>query len=318
MLVPARGAEHQPLSIAEQKANAFRTYAEKVNGVKERVKAPKFLEFYNQASLFFNSMTKIEQQHMLDASSFELSKVNDLGVRERIRDMWNNIDPNFARLLAGKIGVAPPGAPKHVNDGAKSAFLSMITSPYSPPVTIKTRKVAAIVGDGFRHAELEALRAALKKEGAMLKVVGVRRGKIFAEGSAGAQSAAAGGAPQEQKDGGDGVEPDFTVFNCKSLLFDSVAIVGGSHVPALQQEGAVSGFLAEALKHHKAVAVSTDAVGLIKFPCSLAGIKLSEGDALVDDQAVVTGKFGADLIKAFIEEMKTHRCWARNVMPIPA
>lgn len=309
-----QGAEQQPLSVDQQKTNAFRTYAEKIAGVKERVKAPKFMEFFDQASLFYNSMTPIEQQHMLDASSFELSKVVDLGVRERMRDRWNDVDADFARALAKKIGVAPPGQPGHANHGQKSAFLSMVASPYSPPNTIATRKVATIVGDGYRASELEALRAALKAEGAMLKVVGVRRGKIFAEGSAGAAAGAA-----EQKEGSDGVEPDFTIFNSKSLLFDAVAIVGGSHIPALQAEGTVSGFLAEALKHHKAVAVSGEAVALIQFPCQLAGIQLTaDGTAVVNDQAVVTGQLGNDAIKAFIDEMKKHRCWSRNVLPIPA
>ena len=71
---PGNGGETQS-ALHKQKLDSFVSYAQSVHGMKLRAKAPKFLERYDQASLFYNSQTPAEQKHMLAAASFELSKV---------------------------------------------------------------------------------------------------------------------------------------------------------------------------------------------------------------------------------------------------
>ena len=258
---------------------------------------------------------------MLNALTFELSKVEDLGVRERIRDLMNEVDHELATSLARNIGVKPPGQPKHKNSGQKSKFLSMIASPYTPMDSIATRRVAVIVGDGYSGDDLKALRAILTEQGAKLAIVGTHKGYLYADGAPGAADMGAKAAEEDGKPHDDCVKADFTIFNSKSVLFDSVALIGGSHTSLLQANGNVKAFVAEALKHCKAVMATGNTIPLLTYPCQVAGITLSDGsDKLVNDQAVVTsGKQTKEVLTAFVEAMKLHRCWDRKgVDAIPA
>lgn len=47
----------------------------KVEGVRGRQRPAKFADDYSQAQLFYNSLSKVEQQHMVDAFAFELGHV---------------------------------------------------------------------------------------------------------------------------------------------------------------------------------------------------------------------------------------------------
>jgi len=59
----------------ESKNEGFKTYNEKINNIKIRQRSLTFNDYYSQARQFFISQTKIEQQHIIDALTFELSKV---------------------------------------------------------------------------------------------------------------------------------------------------------------------------------------------------------------------------------------------------
>jgi len=216
---PGNGGESQG-KIASNKhatpAQAFVSSAQALAGIKERLKAPKFFERVNQVRLFYNSQTAAEKAHIAAAMSFELSKVNDVGVRERVVALVNEIDHALAAAIAENSGTAAPGKPTSENDGRQSAFLSMVNSPYSPATTCATRKVAVLLADGYRAADLVALKGALEKEGALLVPVGVRRGKLFAEGETVVPQASQPSAdPVNSKPDASGksVEPPFTLVN---------------------------------------------------------------------------------------------------------
>lgn len=323
---PGNGGETQSGLLA-QKADAFASYAQSVHGMKIRAKAPKFMERYDQASLFFNSQTPAEQKHMLAAASFELSKVEDLGVRTRMVAMWNEVDRGFATKLAAHIAVDPPGPPQHANHGRRSEFLSMVEGPYAPGASCATKKVACPVADGYRAEEMAALKAALEKEGAELIVIAPRRGAVY---SAGAKKPEKGASqPDPAKDKPDPackhVNTGFTFDNVKSVLFDGVALIGGeASVATLEQTGAVSAFLCETLKHCKPVCASGDALRLLAYPTGVAGIALAKSgssDSVADDGVVSSAAAnpGADHAAKFIEALKKHRAWDRKGLEkIPA
>jgi catalase len=51
---------------------------------KVRGKAERFADHYTQATLFWNSQTDVEKQHIINAFRFELSRVQTAAVRERM------------------------------------------------------------------------------------------------------------------------------------------------------------------------------------------------------------------------------------------
>ena len=59
-----------------------------------------FSDHYSQARQFFISQTEIEQQHIGNALTFELSKVMTVAIRERMVSHLLNIDTGLAEVVA--------------------------------------------------------------------------------------------------------------------------------------------------------------------------------------------------------------------------
>jgi len=292
----------------------------------------------DQVSLFYNSLTPVERSHMLYACCFELSKCDDAGVRQRMVHLWNEMDHDFAVKLAQHIDADLPDEPAHKNHGKRSAYLSMIDSPYSTFDSAATRNVAVIVADGYNASHLLALKKAMLAEGAELCPVGPRKGKIWAEGhepdSSGATASSKTSSKSEKGPEDEKLDPSpnqawasFTLYNSKSVMFDGVIVLGGRHVSALKQIGEATAFINEALKHCKVVACIGEAIQLLKPTAALTGIKLAnEGDSnsLCTDQAVITvGSMDVssqgEFCDAFIDALRKHRYWERvGVDKIPA
>ena len=114
-----------PVSTKEQ--GAFHSYPERVSGIKERAHGPKFQEYVNQATLFYNSMSPPEKKHIIEAAQFELSKCFETQVQQAAVERFNMIDHDFAVAVAeALVDVKVPDA-VNPNHGKKSAFLSQIT-----------------------------------------------------------------------------------------------------------------------------------------------------------------------------------------------
>src|SRR3546814_4722655 len=81
-------------------------FPEPVSDVELRGKPEKFAEHYNQASLFYESQADHEQRHIVDAFSFELSKVTVQGIRRRMVAMLRNVSDNLAKTVAKTLGMS--------------------------------------------------------------------------------------------------------------------------------------------------------------------------------------------------------------------
>lgn len=80
--------------------------------------------------MFFNSQSKPEKQHLIDAFTFELGKVDKVCIRERMLGLLTQADKNLVAEVAGGLGLSMEGTVKN---------------------TIKTRKVAFLVADGKKN-----------------------------------------------------------------------------------------------------------------------------------------------------------------------
>src|SRR5205814_9719384 len=78
---------------------------------KVRGKAGRFADHYTQATLFWNSQTDVEKQHIINAFRFELSRVQTPAVRERMVSGLMNVAAELAESVAAGLGIREMPAP---------------------------------------------------------------------------------------------------------------------------------------------------------------------------------------------------------------
>ena len=91
----------------EDPSGGYHSYAEDLQGLKHRVRSDRFADHYSQARQFFISQTPIEQDHIVDAFVFELSKCEQPGIRARMVANLRNVDEGFARRVAEALRLDP-------------------------------------------------------------------------------------------------------------------------------------------------------------------------------------------------------------------
>ncbi|AGP38918.1 catalase [Sorangium cellulosum] len=298
---------------ASWETGAFVHYAERVLGLKQRVRSDSFKDHITQARLFWNSLSVPEKKHLIRAARFELGNVASRDVRERMVARLGEVDTELGRQVAEAIGVAPPaGQPQVPSKGGKAAGKRSVDA--SPALsmentvkdTVKSRLVALLVADGFVVAELAAVKAALEAAGAHAQVVSTRLGPILG-------------------DDGSAVEADRSLLTAKSVMFDAVYVPGGrASVAALAASGEAVHFVNEAFKHCKAIGATGDAVDLL-VATDIQGVALADvqtGAPPLSDKGVVTLRDPAALAlftQELLRAIAQHRHWDReDIAQIPA
>jgi catalase len=270
--------------------------------------------------LFYNSQSEPEKQHIIRALRFELGKVETPPIRERMLALLAQVDKGLANSVAEGLGAKVPKKldkplnmsfpagvdprkfqPKRLPQEIDSSpALSMVNNPNFPKDSIKTRKVAVLLADGFDAAAVDQMNKVLLTAGAMPKTVAPRLGLVT--GSNGVQ-----------------LKADFSFLTASSVLFDAVFVPGGdTSVAALVAEKDSGEFISEAYKHCKAIAGSGAGVGLLAT--SLAGDFTESDEAgtgVTIDKGVVTSRDGSikDIAKAFVAAIALHRHWERETGP---
>jgi catalase len=269
---------------------AYVHYAEKVEGHKVRQRSESFRDHYSQATLFWNSMSDVEKQHIVEAAHFELGKVEDKKIKERIVEHFNRIDHDLAVRTAKGIGVDPPGSPAGTNHGRRSEALSQERG----AAQIATRKVAILAADGVDQDAVKALKSALAKEGAKALVVSERGGSL-------------------RTAGGGEMEVDKMFVTTASVLFDAVYVPGGEEAAdALAASGDAIHFINEAFRHCKPLGFSGAGINLLAG--SQIGRVADSVDKVVTDSGVVIGPDAGDAFqRAFVDAMSHHRHWDRKL-----
>src|SRR5699024_10284438 len=73
-------------STSTAKEGGLEHYAEKVEGRVIQARSESFKDHFSQARMFWNSMSPPEKQHIINAFSFEVGKVNSISVRQQVVD----------------------------------------------------------------------------------------------------------------------------------------------------------------------------------------------------------------------------------------
>jgi catalase len=272
----------------------FESYTEKVDGRKVRERSPSFGDHFSQATLFWESQTDVEKEHIVEAFSFELGKCETPAVRERMLQNLAQVSGDLVARIATNLGMPAPKPDKAVEKRsggrkslASSSALSMIHPEKAIKLGVKGRKIAIMVADGVDGEQVTALRLTLEKAGALGIVIAPRLGAIV---------------------GLVGIEPLGTFVSMPSVLFDGVCVAGGKKaVASMMKSGAALHYVMEAYKHRKTVGASDDASELLKA----ARISL-------DAPGVVVSK-ASQLGKSLVSALSLHRHWDRpDADSIPA
>ncbi|GAA0464649.1 catalase [Actinoplanes capillaceus] len=137
---------------------------EPVQGEKVRANPVSFADHHTQAALFYRSLSPLEQEHVAEAFTFELSKCYEQAIRVRMLGVLANVDAELTAKVAAGLGLpAPEGTP--VADVTPSSALAQITD-RSWPVT---GRVVGVIGTPDKDAA--ALRKALKARGVVVRVI---------------------------------------------------------------------------------------------------------------------------------------------------
>ncbi|KAF8845348.1 catalase-domain-containing protein [Paxillus ammoniavirescens] len=217
-------------------------FAERLEGIKQRARGKKFQEHFDHAQLFFNSLAPYEKAHLISAISFELSHCEDPVVYRSYIKVLNDIDFDFAKCVAAKVGGEIPSQPGRPNHGKKSKGLSQRDFFPTEP-TIVSRRIGILIADGFNAAEMHAVRAALTNFKAVCYIIGPRRSHIL---------------PMSDQDTNLGVFADHHFEGQRSTLFDALYIPSGAvHVNTLAKNGRVVHWVREAFGHCKPIAADS-------------------------------------------------------------
>ncbi|WP_139537946.1 catalase HPII [Klebsiella spallanzanii] len=276
------------------KGGGFESYAERVDGEKIRQRSPSFGEYYSQPLLFWRSQTPIEQQHIIDGFSFELSKVVREWIRERVVDQLAHIDLQLAQAVGKNLGIELTDEqrsitpPADVNGLKKDPTLSLYAIPGGD---VKGRVVAVLLNDRPIAKELLALLKALKAKGVHAKLLYSRMGEVKA-------------------DDGTALPVAGTFAGSPSLTVDAV-IVSGGDLQSLNNNGDFHYYLLEAYKHLKPILLAGDA-----RQCKTSLQVASKGEEGIVETDAIDDKSMDELMTL----MAAHRVWSRSakIAAIPA
>jgi catalase len=274
-------------------------FPEPVAGEKTRLREPAFRDFFSQATLFFRSLSPVEQQHVVAALRFEVGKVEREEIRERVvNEILANIDMDLAAAVAPAVGVvkvAARPARGHERLGDPGVPVSPALSQMSRPgTTVAGRVVAILVADGFESSATD-VATALNAQGVMTHYISERLGPV-------------------QGAGGGAVVATKTFTTAGSVLFDAAYVPGGAASVASLREGAAAlQFLREAHGHYKPLAGSAEGADLVRDAIGAAvGAQPVSADG--DPTAgVVLGDKAGDIGQPFLAAIGAHRHWARDV-----
>ena len=291
---PKGRANYEPNSLAEageldgpraDPVGGFRSYAAPLGETKIRLRAETFADHYSQARMFYRSQGEVEQNHIVFALVFELSKVTLEHVRRRVVANLRNIDEDLAsRVAAGLDLDLPEAAPAAVEpeDMAPSPATRLLGR---YPETLQGRNIGILVADGADATTLDALRAAVLAEDCAFRIIAPRvGGVVLSDGSVLQADGQLGGMP--------------------SALFDAVAVLAGEAGAAtLLAHAAAGDFVRDAFGHLKAIGLSAEAMALL----ARAGVEPDGAVLELDGDAT-----------AFIAAART-RQWEREPMlrPVP-
>jgi len=277
---------YEPQTLAAQvrespaSQGGFVSYPEPVSGTNVRQRSNSFGDHFSQATLFFQSMTEPEKQHIISALQFELGKVQVRAVQERMLTLLANIDARLVREVSGSLGLPVPSGKPNTGIGTSRALSQLATAPR----TARSLRVAVLVADGVSAGDVNGVTQALRRAGAHVEVVGTRLGAVRAAGGS--------------------VTATATYLTVRSVQYDAVFLPGGA-AATLASNGDAVHFVEDTYKHFKPIAAAGDGQRTLKAAVPGA----------VGQPGVVTGASGPAVAGGLVTALGVHRFFDRAATP---
>jgi catalase len=289
---------------AKAAQGGFQSFTERIDSKKIRGRSKSFFDHFSQATLFYESQSEAEKQHIIDALKFELGKVETVDIRKRMVGILSQVNKNLAKNVADGLGLEVPEAleqpinhsipadgnpddyqPVYVKSSVKkSEALSMNNTSKN---TIKSRKIAFLVADGFEEESLVNFKKTIEKEEAKVSIIAPKLGRIISET-------------------GTELKVNETLLNAASVLFDAVFVCGGSKsVETLLAEPNAVEFVDEAFKHCKPIAAQGEGAELFKASNRISKELNKETNPL---SGILVDKSPEEFVSAIAQ----HRFWDRE------
>jgi catalase len=283
----------------------FVSFPEPVVEDKVRGKPEKFADHYSQARLFWRSQTPVEQNHIIAAFRFELTRVQTEAVRERVVSVLANVDPVLAEGVATGLGIAvPPAQPRALevipeSEVESSPALSLMSRPGDGSAA--GRRVALLVAPGVDGPSLRAAHDALVTAGAVPRYVGVRLGRVEAAN-------------------GETLHAEVSLEAAPAALWDAVVLPDGTDaLRRLALVGQAVEFIKDQYRHCKPILALGDAAALFEA----AGVPPTLPDGGADPGLFLSASKAADAalradpeaVTAFVAALGAHRAFARELDP---
>jgi catalase len=248
--------------------------AQPVDGVKTRERSPD--DEYTQAAMFWKSISAVEQDHVADAFTFELSKVDVPDVVESMVERLAHIDAGLAGRVAAGLGLVAPSVAVDRPDVAPSPALAMVTTKVFP---LDGRVVHILADDGCDLVGIRQLQMAFLATGVTPHVIAPHKGEI------------SGGA-------GDSLLVDRSFVTSSPAEADGLVIAGDT---SLASNPKAIAYAQGAHRHFKTIAAWGNGTELLE----MAAIGTGEDGVVAMENADQT------FVKAVISALQTHRHWGR-------
>lgn len=264
-------------SEASWEEGGYVHYPQKVDGhVTREVPSDSFKDFFSQARFFWNSLSPVEKQDLVDTFIFHLGSVESEFVRQQNIEMWANVDHGMATKIAEAIGVHPPKE-SHVPVTGSSPAISQANTPHYA----YTQKVGILIGDGFNCDEVRYVTDLFEQQGVFFDVVSETLNPAVASD-------------------GTKIKVNETFTTTYPVLYDSLYVVGGEAKNQGKFNQEILHFVNEAYRRYKPIGVATGASFYIQATeqNNLAGVIFAEDNP----------DFGEDFISAIAQQ----RFWNRT------
>ena len=264
---------------ADASQGGYEHYQEKIDARKVQARADSFRDHFSQATMFYKSLSKVEQQHIINAFSFELSKVKRPEIRQNVVDMFANVDKDMADEIAKNVGAQMANAErgfdpegikpiKKIQDSRVPEFSQENT--IFKPDTLKV----GIYSDDEDDFDFKGLTKAIKDKKAKAEII---QGNL-----------------QDTKDG---VMVTHRYETVHPVLEDALIVIVPEK-PSHNFKKNIGEFVSETFKHYKPLWIIGD-----------------PSDILTEDQqkadGVMISKDSKDIDK-FIENLTKQRFWDRD------
>jgi catalase len=279
--IPAGLAPYRPNSIdggeplvATADEGGYVQTPRPVQGTVIRASPVSFGDHFSQPTMFYRSLTPLEQAHIVEAFTFELGKCYEQAIKERELQVLANVDADLCAQVAAGLGLPAPDGNPATDAGLSPALSQVITE----PGPIAGRKIGIIADAGADFAGIDKVRKAAARLGATVLVIAPVGGVL--------------------SDGAHTQTVDRTLLTTRSVEFDALLVAGGTTPTG---DIKLTLLLQEAFRHCKVLGAWGDGTAVLEA----AGIT-AEG------AGVVTGGTAAkSFTDQLTAAVGLHRAWDR-------